>query len=196
MSKVFNKSWFDFDKKEELKGVIIVSILSFIIPLFLGELIRLIFKDGSLITSNVGIIIGTIVNSLLIVSALNFKGIKKIIPVIVLPSIALFISGVLFGSNYEIKFMIPGIWLGNYIFVYVFKRLMTEKKFNYFLTGLVAVIAKTLVIFIIFSILNACGVFASYEVDELKYAMGIMQGFSGILGVLLGYLIYTSYRYE
>lgn len=196
MKKVFNRSWFDFDAKDEFRDAIIVGSLAFLIPLFLGELIRLIFGENSMITSNSAVIIGTIINSLLIVSALNFKGLKKIIPVIILPSVGILISETIFDSSVSIKWMVPGIWIGNYIFVYLFKWLMFKKKFNYFLTGLVAVIAKTFIIFGIFSILNALGVFAVSEVEDLKYLMGAMQVFSGITGVLLGYLIYTSYRID
>ena len=195
MNKVLNKSWFDFEKKEEVRNAIIVTVLALLIPLFLGKLISLIFGDNSLITSNSEVIIGTIVNSLLIVSALNFKGFKKIIGVIVLPSVATIISGLLFGSASTSIWMVLAICIGNFAFIYVFKKLMVEKKINYFLTGLVAVIIKTLIIFGIFSLLNALGVFATSEIDTLKYIMGTMQAFTGILGVLLGYLIYTSYRY-
>lgn len=195
MNKVLNKSWFDFEKREETRNAIIVTVLALLIPLFLGKLISLIFGDNSLITSNSDVIIGTIVNSLLIVSALNFKGIKKIIGVIVLPSVATIISGLLFGTANISIWMVIGICIGNFAFIYVFKKLMVDKKINYFLTGLVAVIIKTLIIFGIFSLLNALGVFTISEIDTLKYAMGTMQAFTGILGVLLGYLIYTSYRY-
>ena len=195
MNKVLNKSWFDFEKREETRNAIIVTVLALLIPLFLGKLISLIFGENSLITSNSEVIIGTIVNSLLIVSALNFKGIKKIIGVIVLPSVATIISGLLFGTANISIWMLIGICIGNFAFIYVFKKLMVDKKINYFLTGLVAVIIKTLIIFGIFSLLNALGVFTISEIDTLKYAMGTMQAFTGILGVLLGYLIYTSYRY-
>ncbi len=196
MNKVLNRSWFDFDVKEENRGVIIISILALIIPLFLGKLLSLIFGEESLITSNSEVIIGTIVNSLLIVSALNFKGIKKIIGVIIMPSIALILSWLLFEQNSEeIIWMAPGICLGNFALVYTFKKIMVEMKQNYFLTGLIGVILKTLIIFGIFSLLNAFNIFPNDGLDTIKYTMGTMQAFTGILGVLLGYLIYTSYRY-
>ena len=197
MKRVFNKSWFDFERKDEFRDVLIVSGLAFLIPLLLGRLIELIFGAESLITSNLLVIIGTIINSLLIVSALNFKGLKNIIPVIVLPSWAIVLSGLLFGYvSSEMAWMLIGIWIANYFFVYLFKKLMIEKKYNYFLTGLIAIIAKSLIIFGVFSLLNACNVFSSNLVNDLKYIMGSMQILTGVLGVLLGYLIYTSYKYE
>ncbi len=196
MNRVLNKSWFSFDKKEETRESIILIMLALLIPMFLGKLISLVFGENSLVTSNSQVIIGTIVNSLLIVSALNIKGIKKIIGVIIVPSVASVLGGYLFGSaSVAMVWMIPGIWVGNLIFVYVFKKLMIEKKINYFLTGLCAVTFKSLIIFGVFSLLNAFGVFPSSVIDTIKYSMGIMQGFTGILGLLLGYLIYTSYRY-
>ena len=196
MRKVLNKSWFDFEEKEEVRTTIILGVLALLIPLFLSKLISLIFGEASLITDNSQVIIGTIVNSLLIVCALNLKGIKKIIGVITMPSIAIIISGYLFGPlSSGMIWMIPAIWLGNFALVYLFKWLMIEKKWNYFLTGIVAVIVKVLIIFGLFNLLKAFGVFPSDVIDTLKYSMGIMQGFTGILGVLLGYLIYTSYRY-
>ena len=196
MRKVLNKSWFDFEEKEEVRTTIILGVLALLIPLFLSKLISLIFGEASLITDNSQVIIGTIVNSLLIVCALNLKGIKKIIGVITMPSIAIIISGYLFGPlSSGMIWMIPAIWLGNFALVYLFIWLMIEKKWNYFLTGIVAVIVKVLIIFGLFNLLKAFGVFPSDVIDTLKYSMGIMQGFTGILGVLLGYLIYTSYRY-
>lgn len=196
MNRVLNKSWFSFEKKDERRDTIVLVLFALLIPLFLGKLISLIFGENSLVTSNSQVIIGTIVNSLLIVAALNLKGIKKIIGVTIMPSVAIILSGLLFGSETnEMIWMMPGVWIGNFLFVYMFKWLMIEKKVNYFLTGLCSVIVKTLIIFGIFSLLNAFGIFSTTVIDTLRYSMGILQGFTGILGVLLGYLIYTSYRY-
>ena len=196
MNKVLNKSWFDFEEGKEIKDSIIITILSLLIPLFLGQLISLIFGEASLITSNSQVIIGTIVNSLLIVN-LNLKGFKRVIGVITMPSIATILSGFLFGpASTAMIWMIPSIWMGNFALIYLFKWLMIEKKMNYFLTGIIAIVVKSLIIFGIFNLLIALGVFNSSIIETLKYSMGIMQGFTGILGLLLGYLIYTSYRFE
>lgn len=196
MNKVLNKSWFDFDNKVEVKSSIIIGLLAFLIPLFLGKTISLIFGSESILASNAQIIIGTIVNSLLIVCALNLKGWKKIIGVITMPSIATICSGFLFQSaSNAMIWMIPGIWLGNFAFVYIFKLLMVQKNYNYFLTGIVAIIIKVLIIFGAFNLLNAFNIFPNAMIDTLKYMMGIAQGLTGLFGLLLGYLIYTSYRY-
>ncbi len=196
MNRVLRKSWFNFDVNEEIREIIILSIIALLVPLFFGKIISLIFGEFSLIASNVEIIIGTIINSLLIVCALNIKGFKKIVPVIILPSVGWILSNYLFGGAVSsFLWMIPFIWIGNFAFIYIFKWLMVEKKMNYFLTGLIAVIVKVLIIYGIFCLLNLFGVFPSIMLNTLRYTMGALQGFTGILGVFLGFLIYTSYRY-
>ena len=195
MSKVLHKTWFNFSEKEELRDSIIMSVLAFLIPLFLGKLIHLAFGAESLVTSNTQIIVGTIINSLLVVSAFNLTGFKRLWSIVMLPSIATICSGLLFGPfSMNMVWMMPAIWLGNFAFVYAYKYFFVYREFNYFLTGLFAIIIKVLIIFGVFSILNACGVFPKVAVDALKYSMGVVQTMTGIFGVFLGYLVVTSYK--
>lgn len=195
MSNVLRKTWFNFSEREELRDTIIIWILAFLIPLFLGKLITLVFGSESLIASNTQVIVGTIINCLLVVSSFNLTGFRKLVGVIVLPSIATICSGLIFGPfSMNMVWMMPAIWLGNYVFVYAYKYFFVHREWNYFLTGLIGIILKVLVIFGVFSILNACGVFPKLAIDALKYSMGAVQAMTGIFGILLGYLVVTSYK--
>ena len=195
MSNILHKTWFNFTEREEIRDSIILGLLGFIFPLFLGKLIGLIFGAESMVTSNTQLIIGTIINSMLVVSAFNLTGFRRLWGIIMLPSIATVCSGLLFGPfSMNMVWMMPAIWLGNFAFVYMYKYFFVHREWNYFITGLIAIIVKVFIIFGVFSILNACGVFPSASVDMLKYSMGAVQGMTGVFGVLLGYLIVTSYK--
>lgn len=72
--------------------------------------------------------VGTAVNAALILAALNVRGIR-LLPIIVLPSLALFIGGVAFGTDTSFLVrMMPFIWLGNAALVWSIKELYLEKK--------------------------------------------------------------------
>ena len=73
-------------------------------------------------------VIGTIVNFLLIMSFSKFN-IRRVFPILFIPSIATFLSGKIFGgATNSLLYLIPFISLSNLIFVYLFQKI----KFKYF----------------------------------------------------------------
>ena len=195
MKRVLDKTYYNFDKKEIFKEVIIISLLSLLIPLLGGKIISLIFGDTSVISNNSNFIVGTITTSLLIVSALNLNGLKRVLLPIIMPGVGLILSEVLFGTfNTEMLYLLPILWLSNFAFVYLIKLLLLDKGLNYFLTLIVALIVKICICFGIFYILNACGLFSHSDVDNIKYLIGAIEGISTFIGIFLGYIILTSYR--
>ena len=87
---------YDFSKKADLIQAIIIGLIAFLVPTFLAQLINAIFGAQSIVTTNSQIIVGSIVNSALIFSAINVKGWKKIIGVVTMPSISTILSGYVF----------------------------------------------------------------------------------------------------
>lgn len=67
----------DFSKKSEIVQTIIIAFLAFVVPTFLAQLINTFFGAGSVIANNSQIIVGTVVNTILVISALNLKGWNK-----------------------------------------------------------------------------------------------------------------------
>ena len=190
---VLNRSMRDFSKTIDILQIILICIGALIVPTFLGMAIKAIFGASSVITSNSQIIVGSIVNTALIVTAINVKGWKKIIAIITLPSISTILSGYVFKSaSVYMAYMIPAIWIGNFAIVYLYKKLLLKKNLNYFLTGIIAIVVKVAIIFGGFSLLNAFGVFPEKLVQNLQVAMGSTQAITATIGMLIAYTIYLS----
>lgn len=188
---VLNKTMYDFSKKADLIQAIIIGLIAFLVPTFLAQLINVIFGAQSIVATNSQIIVGSIVNSALIFSAINVKGWKKIIGVVTMPSISTILSGYVFKSaSVYMVYMIPAIWVGNFVLIYAYKLIMLEKNKNYFLAGVVGIIAKVLVIFGCFEILNLFNIFPDKLVANLQKAMGLTQLITASIGTLIMFIVY------
>ena len=150
-----------------------------------------VFGSTSMIATNSQIIIGTIVNMSLILAAINLKGWTKIIGIVTMPSIATILGGYVFGtSSVVMVYMIPAIWIGNFVLIYSYKLLMLSKNKNYFIAGIVGIVLKVLVIFGIFNILNLFNIFPEKMVTMLQTSMGLTQLITASLGAILTSIIY------
>ena len=108
-----------------------------------------------------------------------------------MPSVSTILSGYVFKSaSVYMAYMIPAIWIGNFVLIYAYKKILVEKKMNYFLAGVVGVILKVLVIFAGFELLNVFGVFPQKLVATLQTAMSTTQAITAIIGVLITFVIY------
>ncbi|MCF7798801.1 hypothetical protein K9M74_02770 [Candidatus Woesearchaeota archaeon] len=91
----------------------ILSFVSFFIPFILGH---------------PQLLVGIVVNTALVVAALRLRMIQTI-PIIILPSIATILRGLLFGPYSTIVvMMIPFIWAGNLVFVLLIKLVAKKIK--------------------------------------------------------------------
>lgn len=188
---IMNKTVIDFSKKVDAIQTILIFLISLLVPTFLGELITKIFGASSVIASNSQYIIGSIVNTALVVAAINLKGWKKILGVVTMPSISTILSGYVFGtSSVYMVYMIPAIWLGNFALIYAYKFIMLGKNKNYFLAGIVGIVVKVAIIFISFNLLNAFGIFPEKMVKMLQMSMGLTQLITATIGVLIASIIY------
>lgn len=186
-----NKRVCDFSKHIDIVQTIIIFLISFLVPTFLGQILKEIFATESVVVTNSQIIIGSIVNTALIISALNLKGWKKILGVVTMPSISTILSGYVFKTaSVYMAYMIPAIWLGNFVLVYSYKKIMLEKDKNYFLAGIIGIILKVAIIFGGFGILNLFKVFPSKMVESLQVAMSTTQAITAIVGMIIAFAIY------
>jgi hypothetical protein len=119
--------------KSDLFTITLLSIFAFLVPI--------IFAKITLFPNQ--LLIGTIVNALLAYSALRFN-VWKSLPIILLPSIGALVSGIVFGQfSFFILYLIPSIWLGNYILWYFVQKYKEKKIF----ATTIASIIKTTIIF-------------------------------------------------
>lgn len=188
---VISKRIGDFSKQTDIIQTVLIFLIALLVPTFLGKILNSVFGKASVIAVNSQIIVGSIVNTALIISALNLKGVFKIAGVVTMPSISTILSGYVFktASTYMV-WMIPAIWIGNFALVFAYKLLVVSQKRNYFFVGIVGVIIKVAIIFGMFSLFRVFNVFPDKIVTNLQVAMGTTQVITATIGVILSFIIY------
>ena len=188
---IINKRVKDFSKGIDIMQTILIFLIALLVPTFFGGILSKIFGSTSVISTNSQLIVGTIVNAALVVSAINLKGWAKILGVVTMPSISTILSGYVFGTaSVYMVYMIPAIWIGNFALIYSYKFLMLGKNKHYFLAGIVGIIVKVAIIFALFNLINLFGVFPEKLVENLRNAMGMTQLITATLGVIAAFVIY------
>ena len=168
LDNIINKQDYKLTYKNEVFEIVIYTIVSFFLPLMIGH---------------PQIIVGVIVNTLLITSALNIKG-YKLLPVIIAPALGALSRGILFGPfTIFLLYMIPFIWIGNAILVYAFKWLNLHKKFNYWITLLLGSVTKAAFLFIIAYFLVSLKILPALFLTT----MGLFQFYTAILGGIIAF---------
>lgn len=181
----------DFSKGIDIMQTILIFLIALLVPTFLGGILSKIFGSTSVISTNSQLIVGTIVNAALVISAINLKGWAKILGVVTMPSISTILSGYVFGTaSVYMVYMIPAIWIGNFALIYSYKFLMLGKNKHYFLAGVIGIIIKVAIIFGLFNLINLFGVFPEKLVITLSTAMGTTQLITATLGVIVAFVIY------
>lgn len=191
MEEVINKRVKDFSKVQDAIQTIAIFLIALLVPTFLAQIINKVFGAQSIITQNSQIIVGSVVNTALIMSAINLKGWKNILGVVTMPSISTMLSGYVFKSaSVYMVYMIPAIWIGNFVLIYAYKLLMLSKEKNYFLAGVVGVVAKVLVIAGGFMLLKSFGIFPDKLIANLQKAMTATQLITATIGTIIAFGIY------
>lgn len=184
--KTMTRSAFDFGKKSELIQTILMMVIALAAPAFLQQLLK-----ASPLANYAQYIVGSIVNTALIIAAINLKGLKRIIPIVTMPSVATVLSGLIFGPwSLPMVYMIPAIWVGNFLLVLAYKYLFLKHNFNYTTAGFIGIAFKVAVIFGFFTILNKVGVIPEKAAATLATAMGITQIFTATIGMFASSIIY------
>lgn len=160
----------NYKKIDENKEMILYSLISVAFPFLFP---------------NLQILLGSVVNSTLVLSAFYLKG-KKILPMIILPSISTLSRGLIFGpSTIYLVYLLPFIWLGNALLVGLMKLFYIKLKANYVFSSVFSIFAKVSVIFIFTYIL-----FTLHVVPQaLLLAMGLMQVVTAAIGCASAYFV-------
>lgn len=130
--------------------------------------------------------VGSAVNFVLIMAAVNVKGWSKLVSLILLPSIAALAGTVLFGPfKVFLVYMLPFIWVGNAVIVFVFKYLYVEKKINFAVVLPIAAVAKAGAILAAAMMLIKLTVIPSAAATVFANAMGMVQLQTALIGGVL-----------
>ncbi len=122
----------DYSSRYVTIELIILSTLSFLLPIFIGH---------------PQWVIGIAINFLLFRASLSMNY-WRTLPTILLPSIGVFTAGILFGSlTSYLLYFIPFIWLGNFVYVFASKFVSHKFKKNYGLNVLSASLVKSGILF-------------------------------------------------
>ena len=126
---VINQKVREFSKQTDIIQTVIIFLVAFLVPTFLGSLITNVFGKTSVIATKSQLIVGSIVNVALILTALNLKGPAKILGVVTMPSVSTILSGYVFktASPY-MAYMIPAIWIGNFLLIYSYKLFLKHAQ--------------------------------------------------------------------
>jgi len=107
VKKLYYDSIYNIKNIEENIQTVLLSAIGFFLPFVLGH---------------PQILVGIIVNAMLIVGATYLRG-HKLLPLIILPTFGVLTAGVIFGTyTHFLLYLIPFIWIGNAIYVYVYKH--------------------------------------------------------------------------
>jgi hypothetical protein len=153
----------EYSNVRENVEIVALSVMSFFLPMFLGH---------------PQLLIGSIVNALLFRAALTTK-FTKTLPLILLPSLGVFIGGILFGgfTPYMMAF-IPFIWVSNALYVLLAKKIAHSSKKEYGQSVLGASLVKAGVLFV--TALVFVNVFAFPAI--FLTAMGLLQLTTAVIG--------------
>ena len=188
---VINQRVHDFSKSIDIIQTILIYLIALLVQTFLGELLKNVFPATSIVVTKSQLIIGSMVNASLIVTAMNLKGWAKILGVVTMPSISTILGGYVFKTaSVFMVYMIPAIWVGNFALVYAYKKILVQKNKNYFIAGIVGIVIKVAIIFGAFGILNLLGIFPQKLVTNLQTAMGMTQGITATVGMIIAFVIY------
>lgn len=189
MTKILKEQLVDTKQLTNVIITILIAIGAFVVPTFLAKIIPL-GKYQQLI-------VGTIVNMSLILTALYTKGTIKTIAIATLPSMSTILGGVLFGGmTLYTKTMIPAIWIGNFAFILLYKTLYVNKKLPYVASAIIAIIIKVSIIYLGFTIMVNVIAVPEMVKQTLNTSMGLTQAMTATSGSVFALLIasYTKFK--
>lgn len=187
MTKVLKQQLVDTKKLTDVIVTLLIMVGAFIVPTFLAKIIPL--------GNYQQIVVGTIVNMALIMTALYTKGSIKTIFIATLPSMSNILGGLLFTPmTLYAKIMIPTIIIGNFAFMFIYKAIYVNKKANYIISAIGAILFKVGIIYSGFSIMNALMNLPSKVQITLNTSMGITQLITAACGSILALLIISSIK--
>ncbi len=183
-----NEGYYEISKLGNILLIIIISVCMFLVPIFVPTALNAVFGAESTIANNSQIVVGAIVNTTLVMSAISVRGWKNIVALITVPSISALTSGlVLSVASIFTVYMIPAIWIGNLLLVYAIKSIYVKHNKNFVLASSIGICGKALIIFAGFNLLTLLVSMPEHVQMVLTTAMGVNQVITAILGCAIAY---------
>lgn len=183
-----NEGYYEISKLGNILLIIIISACMFLVPILVPTALTAVFGAESTIANNSQIVVGAIINTTLVMSAISVKGWKNIVALITVPSISALTSGlVLSVASIFTVYMIPAIWIGNLLLVYSIKRIYVKNNKNFVLASFIGILGKALIIFTGFNLLTLLISMPEHVKMVLTTAMGSNQVITAILGCSIAY---------
>ena len=152
------------EKVREVLELVLLSSLSFLIPLFIGH---------------PQIVVGVVVNAIIVRCALTMKGWKNL-PTILFPYLGAVTRGIMFGPfTVYLVYLVPFIWFGNFVLAF-FIKLFSKAQFRYS-SAITIIISSALKVSTIFLPTLLLVNFSIIPNVFLK-PMGIVQFFTAVIG--------------
>ncbi len=192
-----NQVVYPLSKKAEIVQWILLGVFIFLVPMIIPQFLQIVFGANSWIATNSQYVVGTIVNTVLVIAGINMKGWKQIASLITLPSISAIGSGLVFKSaSIYTVYMIPFIWIGNFAFVYLYRKLSVQKKLNYILTSVIAILVKAAIIYLGFRAFTLVTIIPSVGkiFTALNLSMGLNQIITASIAAVIGFGINFYYN--
>lgn len=160
------KREYEYDARMDLLALVGFSFLAFAIPF--------LFPHPQAVT-------GVLVNAFLVSAALCMKG-RNLLPVILLPSVGAIANGLLFGPlTIFLVYLVPFIWIGNFLLVFGIKKFTHEGGLGYWAGGIASSLIKAGAIF-----LPAYGLYLAGVLPEaMLVPMGLLQAGTALGGVFV-----------
>ena len=192
MEQVVNKKMYEFSKTGEIIQTILIILGALLVPAVVPQILQIAFGRTNWIVTNSQIIVGSIVNTALIMTGLNIKGWRKILLIATLPSLSAIGSGYIFGSLSKVTiFMVPGIWLGNFSLIMLMKYLYANKGIKYIFSAIISIVVKTAIIFGVLNLWMALSILPNQGVvaSTLRNTMGLTQIITATIAAVISIII-------
>ncbi|MCL2860199.1 MAG: hypothetical protein FWF46_06580 [Oscillospiraceae bacterium] len=187
---ILNKKAYDLTRNKEIAQTILIAIGLFLVPLFIPAILQAVLGSTNVIASNSQIIVGSIVNTGLIMTAINIGGLKKLLLFASLPSISAIAGGYIFGPLSVVTvYMLPAIWIGNLSLILLVKYFFVGKKAKYVASLVTASLVKVAIIFGVLNMFMAITLIPSSGAvaSTLRYSLGLFQIITVTVGAVISF---------
>lgn len=148
-------------KSKEIAELLVYSAVALLVPFLLGH---------------PQLLVGTLVNMTLVLAALSLKS-YKVLPIALLPSMAVIARGLVFGPfTMFLVYMVPFIWIGNLLLVF-----LTQKVSIKWLGVALGAVLKAVFLYSIAILLIKVGILPKI----FAISMGMIQLYTALAGGIL-----------
>jgi hypothetical protein len=154
--------------------------------------VYLYFFVGFLVPFSLGhpqLLVGVVVNTVLVLTALEISSYKKIVPLLFAPSLGVLARGLIFGPYTPfLALMAPFIWAGNAMLVVLVREFYKNRKSNYGIALGAGALIKTGFLFSTAFALVSLSILPALFLET----MGIFQLATALVGGAIAFGLYKS----